>query len=138
MVKVAAIVAALGAVASQPRSEAQAAHALAGDWATPGIGAVVRLGPCGGGANELCGSLVWVWDPATIKPVRLNKTMLSGFILRDGRWRDGTLVNPADGNTYRGEIWLDGAILRLKGCSWVFCDEQVWRRLSDLPHPLVD
>lgn len=133
VVKAAAMVVALCAIALPPPSEAQAANSVAGDWATLGVGAVVRLGPCESGATELCGTLVWVWDPATVKPGRLNKTLLSGFVLRDGRWRDGTLHNPADGNVYSGEIWLDGAVLRLKGCSWIFCDEQAWRRVSDLP-----
>lgn len=79
--------------------------------------------------------LIWVWDPTDVKPGSIGKAMLSKFIFRDGKWRDGSLWNPADGQTYTGEIWLDGDVLRLKGCAGFFCQSQEWRRLSSIPRP---
>jgi Delta7-sterol 5-desaturase len=108
---------------------------LADDWATPGLGAVVRLHACDAAPAQLCGTLIWVWDSAEVKPGSVGKPMLSKFVFRDGKWRDGTLLNSADGNTYKGEIWLDDDVLRFKGCAGIFCQSQEWRRLNSIPRP---
>jgi sterol desaturase/sphingolipid hydroxylase (fatty acid hydroxylase superfamily)/uncharacterized protein (DUF2147 family) len=114
---------------------AQPPSAIAGDWATPGLGAVVRLAACEANASQLCGTLTWVWDPKEVKPGSLGALMLSGFSFEKLKWRGGSLRNPEDGKTYSGEIWLDGDVLRLRGCAGIFCQSQAWRRLSSIPRP---
>ncbi len=118
---------------TQARADSPAS--LAGDWATPGLGAVVRLAPCTARADALCGAMVWAWDPARMEAGAIGREMLTGFVWRDGAWRDGRLRNPEDGRTYQGSIRSDGAVLRLRGCAGPFCQDQVWRRLRDIPRP---
>ncbi len=108
---------------------------LAGDWATPGLGAVVRLHACASDPARLCGLFLWSWDPAEVKPGTVGQPMLWDFAARDGKWTGGRLRNPEDGRIYTGEIRLDGSVLRLKGCAGPFCQSQSWRRLSDIPRP---
>jgi uncharacterized protein (DUF2147 family) len=115
---------------AQPRPE------IAGDWATQGLGGVVRLAPCESNTEHLCGRLVWVWDLATVRQGSIGSLMLRDFRWDGGAWRDGRLLNPEDGRTYSGEMRPDGDLLRLRGCAAVvFCQSQVWRRLSSIPRP---
>lgn len=109
---------------------------IQGDWATEGYGAIVRLRPCDDRSEELCGDLIWVWDPEDIQEGRLGKLMLDGFRLEEGAWRKGRLINPEDGKTYRGSITQRGDdLLDLKGCTArILCASQTWRRLESLPH----
>jgi Delta7-sterol 5-desaturase len=124
----------LGATATEARAEMP--QSVAGDWATPGLGAVVRLAPCPNDDAKVCGVLTWAWNPAEMRAGAIGRPMLSGARWRDGAFRDGELVSPEDGRVYRGEIRLDGRdILRLKGCAGPFCQTQVWRRLSSIPRP---
>lgn len=114
---------------------AETPDALAGDWATPNLGAVVRLAACSSDPAQLCGTLTWVWDPSDVLPGSVGGAFLSGFTFDRERWRGGKVRSPEDGRTYGGEIWLDGAVLRLKGCAGIFCQSQAWRRLADIPRP---
>jgi uncharacterized protein (DUF2147 family) len=108
---------------------------VAGDWATPGLGAVVRLGACPDDGERLCGRLIWAWDPSRVQRGSIGGQMLHDFAWRDGAWVDGEVFNPQDGRTYSGSIRLDGDVLRLRGCAGPFCQTQVWRRLSSIPRP---
>jgi len=108
---------------------------LSGDWATPGLGAVVRFEPCGDNPATVCGRLVWAWDQTELRHLQVGELMLRGLVWRDGAWRDGRLLNPEDGRTYSGAIRQDGDVLRLRGCAGPFCQSQVWRRLSSIPRP---
>lgn len=114
--------------------EANAQARVHDDWATPGIGAVVRLSPCANAAH-LCGRLVWVWDPGELEQGVVGSLILRDFAFANGAWRNGTVTNPEDRRTYRGTISLDGDLLRLRGCAGPFCQNQVWRRLSSIPRP---
>ncbi len=130
---VATVLFALLLVVAQPARAATPAD-VAGDWATPGLGAVVRLEPCAD-ASRLCGRLIWAWDP-----VRLRRGSIGAPMLRDFRWSGdafsgGTLTNPEDGRAYSGSIRPDGDVLRLRGCAGPFCQTQIWRRLSSIPRP---
>ena len=116
-------------------TEARAQDRIHDDWATPGLGAVVRLAPCAN-ASQLCGRLVWVWDPEDAGGGAVGTVILRDFVYARGAWREGTVSNPEDGRTYRGEITPDGHnVLRLRGCAGPFCQTQVWRRLSSIPRP---
>lgn len=119
---------------------AQAAHAttsedIAGDWATPGLGAVVRLAPCREDQQRLCGRLIWAWDPARVQRGAIGAEMLRNFNWSGEAWTGGEVFNPEDGRTYSGSIRPEGDILRLRGCAGPFCQTQTWRRLSSIPRP---
>jgi sterol desaturase/sphingolipid hydroxylase (fatty acid hydroxylase superfamily)/uncharacterized protein (DUF2147 family) len=122
-------------VFSPQDAAAQPPGAIAGDWATPGLGAIVRLSECEANKSQLCGVLTWVWDPKEVKPDSVGAPMLSGFSFKEKKWRGGSLRNPEDGRTYSGEIWLEGDVLHLKGCAGIFCQSQTWRRLTSIPRP---
>lgn len=108
---------------------------IAGDWATPGLGAVVRLAPCARDRERLCGRLIWAWDPSRVQRGAIGSEMLRNFTWRSDTWVDGEVFNPEDGRTYSGSIRPDGEVLRLRGCAGPFCQTQVWRRLSSIPRP---
>jgi len=95
----------------------------------------VRLSACREDARELCGRLIWAWDPARLRPGSIGAEMLRGFAWRNDAWTGGEVFNPEDGRTYSGSIRLDGEVLRLRGCAGPFCQTQVWRRLSSIPRP---
>jgi sterol desaturase/sphingolipid hydroxylase (fatty acid hydroxylase superfamily) len=131
-ISVAFVAGALALTAQPARAQTQA---LAGDWATPGLGAVVRFEPCPGASDTTCGRLVWAWDQTQMPHLRVGEMMIRGLVWRDGAWRDGRLLNPEDGRTYSGAIRPDGDLIRLRGCAGPFCQEQSWRRLSSIPRP---
>ncbi|MDX2277843.1 MAG: sterol desaturase family protein [Hyphomonadaceae bacterium] len=118
-----------------PQARAAARPDLNGDWATPGLGAVVRLAPCADNAAQLCGSLIWAWDPGRLRHGQIGMLMLRGFSWDGDAYTNGALTNPEDGRTYRGAIRPDGDVLRLQGCAGPFCQTQVWRRLNSIPRP---
>lgn len=108
---------------------------VAGDWATPGLGAIVRLAPCANDRERLCGRLIWAWDPSRVQRGAIGSEMLRNFRWRSDTWTGGEVFNPEDGRTYSGSIRPDGEVLRLRGCAGPFCQTQVWRRLSSIPRP---
>lgn len=118
-----------------PGSARAQTRSLSGEWATPGLGAVVRFEPCAGATRTICGRLTWAWDADEMRHLRVGGMMIEGLVWRDGAWRDGRLLNPEDGRFYRGAIRPEGDLLRLRGCAGPFCQEQTWRRLSSVPRP---
>jgi len=114
---------------------AQAMAEIEGNWATEGYGAVVRMHPCAASGSELCGTLIWAWDPKEMEPGAIGRVMLSGSAFERGVWRKGKLTDPENGQTYSGKIrQVSPDTLELEGCALVFCQSQVWRRLESLPH----
>jgi Delta7-sterol 5-desaturase len=110
---------------------------IQGDWATPGLGVVVRIAPCAGQERAMCGRLLWSWDPSRTPHVAQGGVMIEGLRYTDGAWREGLLINPEDGRSYSGRIeQTERDILRLTGCAAaVFCQSQTWWRLSSIPRP---
>jgi len=129
------ILATLLVAASSPPARAQTAEDIHDDWATRGLGAIVRLAPCASNAATLCGRLIWVWDPSELRPGAVGSFILRDFVREGATWRGGSVLNPEDGRTYTGTIRLEGDILRLRGCAGPFCQTQAWRRLSTIPRP---
>lgn len=125
----------LAALLVPGRASADTPASIAGDWATPGLSAVVRLAPCRDNENALCGRMIWAWDTTRIRPGTIGTLMLRDAVWRDGAFRNGALTSPEDGRTYRGQITPDGDVLRLQGCAGPFCQTQVWRRLETIPRP---
>jgi Delta7-sterol 5-desaturase len=135
-VKVAAFLLAVALVSASPTpARAQTAPDIHDDWATRGLGGVVRLAPCVSNAATLCGRLIWMWDPSEVQPGAVGSLILRDFVRAGATWRSGSVLNPEDGRTYTGTIRLEGDILRLRGCAGPFCQTQVWRRLSSIPRP---
>jgi len=54
------IAAVVVACAASGRAHAQPGREIVGEWATQGLGGVVRLEPCPSNQNLLCGRLIWV------------------------------------------------------------------------------
>ena len=63
------------------------------------------------------------------RPVK-GLEMMSGFKGGPAEWTDGTLYDPASGNTYHGSINLiSHDTLQLKGCIFgPLCRSQTWTR----------
>lgn len=108
-------------------------EAITGIWASEGHGAHIALDRCASDPSQLCGRLVWSWDPA-IAARQGDALMLGAFVWNGDLFHDGWLSNPEDGRTYRGKIKLasEGA-LELEGCALVFCKRQIWRRVDAIP-----
>lgn len=57
--------------------------------------------------------------------------ILWGFILKDGKWSDGKIMDPGNGNTYSSSLWLtDENTLKVRGYLGPFYRSQVWKRVS--------
>ena len=117
------LVACLGAPAGPARLQAQSTSMM-GDWVEP-AGSVLHVGPCG---SAVCLWIVSLSNEAKAKTdiynpdASLRSRALcglkigSGFILRDATHAtDGTLYDPKTGNTYRGMMTAEGAMLDLRG-----------------------
>jgi sterol desaturase/sphingolipid hydroxylase (fatty acid hydroxylase superfamily)/uncharacterized protein (DUF2147 family) len=129
----AALMAGAARADNRPEISAPDPQALAGLWASEGHGAHIRLAACADDPDALCGDLVWAWDGALLAN-RLDGPKLSGFRWDGGAWAGGKLFNPEDERVYRGSIapQADGS-LKFRGCAFVFCDSQIWRRVEDIP-----
>lgn len=62
------------------------------------------------------------------KPIR-GMTILWGLKPKGDGWEGGTILDPANGKTYKSKAKLIGANqLGVSGCIAFICREQVWRR----------
>jgi uncharacterized protein (DUF2147 family) len=120
-----------------------AADPVEGDWLTQSGSAKVRVAPCAGKADRMCGVIVWLRDPANAKahddhnpdPAQRTRAimglrMLWGFQpAASGRWTGGKIYDPNSGKTYDSKISVnpDGT-LEVDGCIMVLCQAQTWRR----------
>jgi len=132
---------AITAILSLPSAGAQTPFEdISGDWATQGYGAVVRLARCEAAPQQLCGTLIWAWEPEELKPGSVGGLMFHRAVHDGERWVHGRLLNPEDGRTYSGSIKQIGPDrLELEGCAArIFCQRQTWRRLTSLPHVSPD
>jgi uncharacterized protein (DUF2147 family) len=121
------------------------AQSLAGTWLTQDGSSRVQFRSC---AQNQCGYIVWLRepvDPATGKARQdrfnsddsLKGRPLLGLLMitniagtTAGAW-EGTLYNPRDGNSYKGQLTdLGGGRLQLKGCALLglICKTEVWTR----------
>ena len=125
-------------------SPAGAAEAT-GVWLTESKKAHVEIYPCG---TDLCGKIVWLKEPndesgkpkvdkenpvdAKKSAPLLGSNMITGMKMeRPGRWTDGEIYNAEDGKTYTSVMDLtDDSTLKVAGCVWIFCKDQVWTRVK--------
>lgn len=112
-----------------------------GVWKTPVDDGLVKLERCGA---DLCGRAVGSSRLATSpdqKDVKNPDAALRGrpiqglLILRmhakgPGRWGDGWIYNPKDGQTYKAELTvINPQQVHLRGCIVApFCKTQTWTR----------
>jgi uncharacterized protein (DUF2147 family) len=124
-------------------SPAHAADPVEGEWLTQGGSGKVRISPCPGRQERLCGTITWLKNPADAKGLdtnnpdaRLKTRPLIGLpMIRDfksqatGRWSGGKIYDPESGKTYDSKITINGnGTLKVEGCILMICQAQTWRR----------
>lgn len=122
---------------------ALAADPVEGEWLTQGGTAKVRIGPCPGKADRMCGAISWLKNPADSKaldgnnpdPKLKTRTILGLPMIRDfkqaapGRWTGGKIYDPNSGKTYDSKIAVGAnGTLKVEGCVLMICQAQTWRR----------
>lgn len=120
-----------------------AADPTHGDWLTQAGTGKVRIGPCPGQTDRLCGAISWLKNPADAKATDVNNPdaklksrpilglpMLWGFkSAGPGRWSGGKIYDPQTGKTYDSKISLNpNGTLKVEGCVAIICQAQTWRR----------
>ena len=128
-----------GGASAQPAS-------IAGEWLTEGNWATVRISPCPGQGDRLCGRIVSLKQPndAAGRPKRdtanadaklrsrpvVGMPFITGFrAAGPGRWTGGKIYNPGDGKTYAARLAINGnGSLKVSGCVLVICQAQTWTR----------
>lgn len=124
------------------------AESPAGEWVTEGGKARVRIAPCAGSANELCGAITWSYRPEGAAPgplldrnnrePQLRTRPIVGLPLLQGfqpagesEWEGGTIYDPESGKTYRSKFHLESPDeLVVEGCILFICQSQTWRRYA--------
>lgn len=124
-------------------SPAFAADPVEGDWLTENGAGKVRIAPCPGRPERLCGTLFWLKDPVEARSLDVNnpdptlrKRQLQGsLMLRDlkqaarGRWAGGQIYDPKTGKTFDSKITANpNGTLKLEGCIVMVCQAQTWKR----------
>lgn len=127
---------------------------LFGRWLTERANAAVEIGACDSpGPGQVCGRIVWLWQPndesgrprldaenqaaeRRDRPL-IGTEILTGFVAKaPGQWAGGRIYNPEDGRTYDATLRLQGAdALVVEGCVLFICRKQLWRRASEVCNP---
>jgi sterol desaturase/sphingolipid hydroxylase (fatty acid hydroxylase superfamily) len=115
-----AVLLAGGAVPSPALAEAP----LRGDWATEGLGLVVRFEACAEDPALTCGRVVHAWDRRLARAGQIVEALRPA---PGGGWQ-GSLIDPRNGLRFRGTARLaDPDTLELSGCAGPLCRRQTWR-----------
>jgi len=61
------------------------------------------------------------------KPV-VGLVIIKDLSLKGDRYKDGTLLDPDDGKVYKGEVWIEGGKLKVRGYLSFFHRTQTWVR----------
>lgn len=120
----------LGALAAPVAASADSAE---GVWETEPMGkggyAHVRIAPCQGQSDRLCGRIE--------KIISSKRTDLVGVELLRGmaaegsdRWGDGDIYSPDKDQYYSSRMILTGDGLEVLGCIAVMCKSQKWARVE--------
>ncbi|MDB5445412.1 MAG: hypothetical protein JWQ97_729 [Phenylobacterium sp.] len=138
----------LAAVLALTAGRAVAADPAEGEWLVQDGEARVRIAPCPGRADRLCGVVVWLKAPRdeTGQPkhdahnpdASLRSRPIIGLpLIRDfnaaggGRWEGGKIYDPKTGRTYAAKLRVGGdGTLKVDGCVIMFCQTQTWTRAS--------
>jgi uncharacterized protein (DUF2147 family) len=134
-----ALVLALGlTLAAAP---AFAADPVEGEWLVQDKGGKVRVGPCPGKADRMCGVTTFVKDSTKVLDVKnpdaamRTKSLLGQQVMRDfkqaapGRWTGGKIYDPKSGKTYDSKLTANAnGSLKVEGCILMVCQAQTWTR----------
>jgi uncharacterized protein (DUF2147 family) len=107
---------------------AAAQSGIVGDWLTEGGEGKVRIAPCEGQEQQLCGRLI---NPKTGAFAK-GSPFLTGFKSAGAnRWAGGKIRHPKNGKIYNSKMALnaDGS-LSVSGCVLVVCQAQKWTRAT--------
>ncbi len=62
----------------------------------------------------------------------VGMTFMWGFQKKDGKWTNGSILDPGNGTTYTSSVWLEDAdTLKVRGYWGVFYRTQTWRRVKE-------
>jgi uncharacterized protein (DUF2147 family) len=127
---------------------ALAAESAQGTWLVQDQSAKVRIAPCAGRPEALCGEIVWLKAPVDANgapkrdvhnpDARLKTRPILGLtMIRDfrpagpGEWDGGKIYDPRSGKTYNSKMRLTPqGELKVDGCVAIFCQTQTWRRAA--------
>lgn len=125
---------------------AMAQPGLAGEWWMEKNAGKVRMAPCAGKPDRMCGTIVWIKPRDPSKPVKTRdgkpapdpQSFIGQVIIADlkpdgpGKWSGGRFQFPGLNQKVSAKVTLDGASsLRLKGCTAaILCGEMDWKRAS--------
>jgi uncharacterized protein (DUF2147 family) len=136
------------AALSSAASAQSPAGSVEGDWFAQDKSGKIRIAPCPGQADRLCGAIVWMKqphdsagkpkldvnnpDPKLAKRTIMGMPLITGFKQAGpGKWAGGKIYNPEDGKTYNSKLELAGnGTLKVSGCVLVICKAQTWTRAS--------
>lgn len=134
----------LAALLGAAASPALASDPVEGVWSPEGGHARIRIAPCAGESDRLCGTIVWVRalqegrpparddknpDPRLRGRSVVGLQLIFGFRRAEtGRWTQGKIYDPQSGRTYDANLRInpDGT-LKVEGCLLI-CLGQNWRR----------
>lgn len=119
-----------------------AADPVEGEWLTQGGSGKVRIAPCAGNPDRLCGVITWLRgadakaldtnnpEPRLRSRPLIGLAMIHGFKrAAPGRWTGGKIYDPGGGKTYDSKISINpNGTLKVEGCILVVCQAQTWRR----------
>ena len=118
---------------------ALAADPVEGEWLTQAGSAKVKIAPCAGNAQRMCGTVVWLKN-AGVKDTKnpdaklRDRSILGMNLIRDfkpsaaGRWTGGKIYDPESGKTYDSKIGVNAnGTLKVEGCVLVVCQAQNWK-----------
>jgi uncharacterized protein (DUF2147 family) len=135
-----ALAAGLALIAAAP---AFAADPVEGEWLTQAATGKVRIAPCPGKPDLMCGNISWLKDPAnaTAKDIHnpdpaLKTRPIMGMPMiwnfkqaAPGRWTGGKIYDPNTGKTYDSKLSANpNGTLKVEGCVLVVCQAQIWKR----------
>jgi uncharacterized protein (DUF2147 family) len=61
------------------------------------------------------------------KPI-VGLVIIKDLSLKADRYKDGTILDPDDGKVYKGEVWVEGGKLQVRGYLSLFFKTQTWVR----------
>lgn len=119
-----------------------AADSIQGEWLTQDGGSKVRIGPCPGKADQICGVVSWLptatannLDTRNPNAALRSRTIVGASTIMGmkqaapGKWTGGKLYDPATGKTYDGKISANpNGTLKIEGCVLMVCQAQTWKR----------
>ena len=89
------------------------------------VGKIIKIFPQPGQAeNPTCEMCTGELKNAPI----LGLQIVNGLSLVNGKWEDGSILDPDNGKNYKCKIWLEGDVLKVRGYIGFFYRTQQWLR----------